>query len=296
MAIEASAPSKTFLLGEYAVIKGGPALILTTLPRFKLLAEKAPAQSGQIAVGISPSSPAGKLIQSDPVFFQHWQIQFLDPYQQLGGLGASSAQFLMLYALRAHVRTLSINQADLLKTYQQCAWDQQGLAPSGADVMAQWQGGITYYDPTKPALEVLSWPFADLSYALVHTGNKLATHEHLKSSVGFDEKTLSPIVVQAYDAIISGHLDGFLQAVNDYARALKAQGLLTEQSKRLLGLLRQNSDVRAIKGCGALGADVILLLFAKAKQELVVEWLKTHDYHVVAIGQTLAEGLHIRTL
>lgn len=296
MAIEASVPSKTFLLGEYAVIKGGPALILTTQPRFKLLAEKAPPKSNQIALGILPQSPGGKLIQSDPEFFQQWQIQFLDPYQQLGGLGASSAQFLMLYALRVHVRTVSVQQSELLKTYQACAWDRQGLAPSGADVMAQWQGGITYYDPSQMKLQTLSWPFADLSYALVHTANKLATHEHLKTNIAFDPTALSPIVAQAYDAIDHNYPEAFLQAINDYAAALDAQQLITSQSKELLAALRQNREIRALKGCGAMGADVVLLVFDKAQQATIVEWLHLQHYRVLAVGQTLATGLEVRTL
>lgn len=36
MTIALSAPSKTFLVGEYAVLRGGPALLLNTSPRFRL--------------------------------------------------------------------------------------------------------------------------------------------------------------------------------------------------------------------------------------------------------------------
>src|SRR5690606_39000184 len=103
-------PSKTFLLGDYLSLLGGPALLLNTEPRFQGLLEsiqptvKSSAIADKIQAiepypGIHPQSPAGKFLQRHASDFADCNLTFFDPHQGAGGFGASSAQFLMVYAL-----------------------------------------------------------------------------------------------------------------------------------------------------------------------------------------------------
>ena len=112
--IELSVPSKTFLLGEYVVIHGGPALVLTTEPRFTLYAL---LQKTQRQIDIHSKSPAGKWIEQHADFYQQYHLQFNDPHQSKGGFGASGAQFILLEALRQYQNGETMDNEDLLKKF-----------------------------------------------------------------------------------------------------------------------------------------------------------------------------------
>src|SRR5665213_3933088 len=106
MNIHFSAPSKTFLTGEYAVLCGGPALVLNTSPRFELKAVR-----GEFGVaGIPDGSPASQWIKQRAPLLADWKIEFSDPHQGQGGFGASSAQFLFVHALTTLLQ-ISVSRA-----------------------------------------------------------------------------------------------------------------------------------------------------------------------------------------
>src|SRR5262245_43666850 len=89
-------PAKTFLLGEYAAVAGSSAIVLTTSPCFELsLVNSATIQN------IHSDSPAGRWWTSQRMTEQG--LIWYDPYQEKGGLGASSAQFLAVYLARCHL-------------------------------------------------------------------------------------------------------------------------------------------------------------------------------------------------
>ena len=76
-------------------------------------------------------------------------IEFFDPHAGAGGWGASAAQFLMCYAVLAHIRENAADGAAridierMLATFVDVAWDGRGFPPSGADIVAQLEGGLT---------------------------------------------------------------------------------------------------------------------------------------------------------
>ena len=80
MALQLSVPSKTFLLGEYVALNGGPAIVLCTAPRFELRVEKNSSHAKY--ENIHPQSPAGKLIAKNS-FYQKYDLHFIDPYHGL---------------------------------------------------------------------------------------------------------------------------------------------------------------------------------------------------------------------
>ena len=71
-------PSKTFILGEYAVLEGAPCLGAATTPCFEMIF--APSAEKQSAVsGFHPESPAGKFFRDHQDIFDSTKIQFMDP-------------------------------------------------------------------------------------------------------------------------------------------------------------------------------------------------------------------------
>lgn len=285
-------PSKTFLLGEYVALKGGPAIILTTEQRFTLVVTNQISDSIKVE-GINFESPAGKLIKRDVDFYRNYHIQFIDPYHSLGGFGASSAQFVMLKALKQYANNKKINDIDLLNDYMTLAWDGKGMPPSGADLIAQLHGGICFFHKSEKKLQIFSWPFINLQFCLIHTGNKLATHTHLKELVNFNETKLEKIVQAGLESLRNSNDKGMIEAIRNYANMLQSQGLVAEQTQILLDQLSLNSNILAAKGCGALGTDVIFMLFNKQKQDDVISWLKQKKFNVIVYGHEAAKGLDI---
>ena len=272
-------PAKTFLVGEYAALKGQSAILLTTTPCFELHTS---AQTG--LQGIHPDSPAGRWwaqCHLDNGFSWH------DPYAGLGGLGASSAQFLAVYLACAAARQQKMTRKSLLDDYQQMA-QLSGVLPSGYDVLAQYSQGCVYLNQQNEQHESFAWPFADIGFILLHSRQKLATHEHLKSLKLTDATDyLSELVDHAKIAFLQKSSYHLVEVVKAYHQALHAQGWVAEHSLNCIQRLYQETDALAIKGCGAMGADVLLLLLKQSQIQAQVSRLRQTGWHVLATHEDL---------
>jgi mevalonate kinase len=278
-------PAKTFLLGEYVAISGGPALVLTTSPCFEVacLVE-------HHLQGIHPDSPAGLWWQAHADVLPGFS--WVDPYDGLGGMGASSAQFLGLFQLAHQTLSKAYSLETLLSAYHRYAWSGQGLAPSGYDVIAQQSAGCVYIHSKTGHYQSNPWPFRYLGFVLLHTGHKLATHSYLlTSSMPDDIEELAAIVHEGQAAIETLDDARMIDAVNAYHSALLARNRLTAHSRRQLMELAQEQDVLACKGCGAMGADILLLLVAKDKRSALVRHLQQSQWRVLATDEQLYSHL-----
>ena len=249
-----SIPAKTFFLGEYAAIAGAPAILLTTTPCFEVKLTPEPGLQG-----IHPDSPAGRLWAEQGVVDRG--LLWHDPYSGCGGLGASSAQWLGAWYASHHLQHKQVTQDEMLSAYFQSAWQGIGVRPSGYDVLAQSRHGCVYIHRERVQCQTYVWPFDDLAFILLHTGQKLATHQHLESLTLTDEiEQLAAIVLSAKSAFESAESTRVIEAVNAYHQRLLQLGLVASHTLALIELLQKNTDILAIKGCGAMGADVLLLL------------------------------------
>lgn len=271
-------PAKTFLVGEYAALAGLGALILTTSPCFELS-----LTDEQGLHGIHPDSPAGRwwLRHGDKRLGLRWT----DPYAAIGGLGASSAQFLGAYWASAFPNP---SNQDLLDAYFEVIDIGNGVKPSGYDVLAQSLRGCVYIH-CRSAQQVYDvWPFQDVAFVLLHTGQKLATHLHLKNmDVPLDVLQLSAIVCDAKRACDEGDGDVLVQAVKAYHQKLCEMRLVTEETRKKVEDLQAMPDVLAAKGCGAMGADVLLLLVPMARLAMIKERLESLNWRVLATSEDL---------
>ena len=97
---EVMIPGKTFLVGEYLALEGGPSVVANTHPsfRFRWTLEQADGGAARIEHGFHPESPAGKFLNrlnaSRLLGTEKATIEFHDPHYGKGGLGASTAEFL----------------------------------------------------------------------------------------------------------------------------------------------------------------------------------------------------------
>lgn len=309
--MELSVPGKTFLVGEYLALSGGPSILLTTAPLFRLHVVRG-AVSPSVATGLDPESvaeiqsftgfhplsPAGKYLARHVQWAQQFSFSFDDPHLGRGGLGASSAQFALLYALRneiTRVDTKAISWSRLLEDYRDVAWHGEGVPPSGADVVAQLSGGVIWWDGRALEAKHLEWCFPNLVFTLVRTGAKLATHEHLKQKKEIPHEKLQNLVARATEAFARSDESLLIQAVQEYGITLAEAGLVAEGTQNLLSRWRERcSAIVAAKGCGAMGADVILLLHAANVSREVEELAREWGLEVCGRFADLAPGLQVK--
>lgn len=279
-----SIPAKTFLLGEYAAIAGAPAMLLTTTPCFELSLSEQPGLHG-----IHKESPAGRLWmqQND----KDKGLQWDDPYQGVGGMGASSAQFIGTYLATQYLQKKIPKQADLLQAYFQCAWLGEGVRPSGYDILAQSLRGCVYINKQQDDCQTFSWPFPDIAFLLLHTGQKLATHHHLQSLVLPSQlHRLTDIVLRAKKAIETVNSEQMVEAVNAYHQQLTGMGWVAGHSLQSIASFKAQADILAAKGCGAMGSDVLLLLVPIKREASIRHHLSTLGWNILATSADLYVG------
>ena len=276
-------PAKTFLLGEYVAMGGGPAIVLTTSPCFDVSLSEKPG-----CFGIHNDSPAG-------VFWSraahHEGLLWSDPYQGRGGMGASSAQFLGAYLADAYRQKKTLNSTTMLAEYMRVAWSGAGLRPSGYDVLAQASEGCVFIHQEQACYTSHAWDFHDLAFILVHTGQKLATHDHLKH-VQLPESmvSLASLVLFAREAFQRSDGGQLIDAVNAYQAELSRMRLVAPHTQDQLDRLSQEPHLLAMKGCGAMGADVLLLLVPSERLVLVADTLSAQGYSLLATSEQLHQG------
>lgn len=248
-------PSKTFLLGEYAVLRGAPALLLGHAPFFE--AEISPSPGAGTA--FHPESPAGTWLAKHPF---EGCIQFRDPHHGKGGFGGSGAEFLSAWAAEQEVPSVTAPRA----IFAWGAWEESRSLPgagSGADILTQ-AFGVNRAEAFFLEVDLADRQLHEIfprkhqgRLALFHTGRKLATHAaQAPASLPLEE--MADCVYQAGTALEGGAVRSFAEAVNRYAEILARLGLVAEHTAQALPGLRALPGVLAAKGCGAMGADVIL--------------------------------------
>ena len=263
-----SAPSKTFLVGEYGVLAGGPALILNTESRFELKVEK----SNAVSFFAHEDSPAGQLWQHFSKAVEDkmgaLKFSFQDPWQEAGGMGRSGAEFLLL---REWLKQNSfVTKKSLIEDYKKFA-----KSGSGADVLAQACGQVALVESVaKGEAKTLKWPDWNLSFLVYKTGRKMKTHEHLekanaKSSSTRTYKKLAEIAEGSVEAFRKKSLHTFLNSLTDFSTYQRKSELIDLENYYLLEKIMALPSVYFARGCGAMGFDTFLVFYQKDSEKTV---------------------------
>jgi len=297
--ISINLPSKTYLLGEYIVLEGAPCLILNTPPYFKADCHVLRNDGETIKNNFHPKSPAGLLMEKNADFFKKHTIEFFDPHEGKGGFGASGAQFIAVYAALHGISKNIEGLEKLLKNYWDVLKAHNSVLTSGADLIAQASGSfekkplenlsnIIYWHRAEKQWNNFVWPFTDISYCLIRTGYKCVTHDHIKKLSSSSVKEMSNIVEEGYTAFQLKNSSNFLEAIKSYADQLKKENCLLKETDELIQLFCQSNLIEAAKGCGTLGADVVLVLLRREKMSVFLDWLRERGMvvvHAVSPGQ-----------
>lgn len=279
-----SCPSKVFLMGEYSVLWGQPALLLGLEPSFSM-SVSVDSREGFSAWGkdfLSSRSPAGILmrafqdrlavVEKCPLYFQ-----FKDPIQGKGGLGASTAQFLLI--LQSVYRLANMSDPTLsriLELYRDLsvAVSESSLQPSGADLVTQAMGKGVVFRPSKESLAV-SIDVSGLEHQLMvflatsQSRRKVPTHEHLVglNRLGpqriFSDRWLETALSwtqAAQKALQNSHWEELGAAMSGYGQFLCESELESKTATEDRLFFQEVPGVLGVKGAGALLSDVLCVL------------------------------------
>lgn len=156
-------PSKTFVIGEYAVLNEGCAIVLNTKPVFKMKNRK-----------------------------------FFDPHNGKGGFGASSAKWIF----QNKIDPQNININEIISKYVNSVFNGVGIAPSGVDVVSQLIGGVFAIDLSRSKHVSTTWAFYDFFIVRTGNKVKTYKHlENLSNVSQFS--TLTKLSRTAFELFIN---------------------------------------------------------------------------------------------
>ena len=285
--VEISCPAKTFILGEYGVLDGGSAVLINTGPRFRCVFSKDTKAS---PLAFPKKSPVSQWALSHREDFKDLSLKWTDPFEGKGGLGFSSAQFNMLYGYSLMRQGLSLDQISpqkLWRVYREMEFE--GWVPSGADVVSQWVGGVCLFQQDPLRVRSLTLPLPSIECLIVRTGDRLNTYEHLRDLKLNDVSVLKELAQAGVAAMESCNEEEFLRIVNEYGLALISQGFVTENTRSILKELRGFSEIKALKGCGAMGAEVIIVFYKKEGDKNLKE--KLSDLEIITDSFQITYGV-----
>ncbi len=285
-----SFPSKTFLIGEYAVLEGAPSILINTHPRFWFSIVKK-KNNGEGTV-FHFDSAAGQWMKKHEEITQNYHIKTIDPHGGKGGFGLSSAQFDLVYLLSLILKKCSLVETDLSQMWRSYRKLQfEGYKPGGADIVSQWVGGVCLFTCEPFSVRSITWPFLHLDFLLVRTGATLKTWEYLTDLSSRGEwPELSRIAREAMNAMDQFDRDAFVSAVKEYSDRLANLRLVHEATNKLLKKIDGISSVIVAKGCGAMGAEVVCVFFDPKNREEIKLALKEET--IVADSSQLTYGMN----
>lgn len=181
----------------------------------------------------------------------------------------------------------------LLDDYRVLA-QYQGKAPSGADIIGPFIGGLCRVQ-REPTLQVESsnWPFSDKGILLFHTQKKLPTHDHISQIQEIPDKLLSEQMEKILCGLQEKVWDHFVSGLSGYRQILQSKGWLAQHTAEILSFLDAHPKVLFAKGCGAMGADVVAVFCAKdAKAQLIAE-IQEKGLILMASEENITNGIGI---
>lgn len=265
--------------------------MLSTEPRFTL---KVSSTKG----GKNPfhqESPAGRFLIQHPELLENYSFEF---GKAQSGFGGSSAEFLLISAfeqLKSPLTTESQLDLDLKKTLSDYGvlFDSENNKPSGADIVGQARGFITAFYRKAGRIQNFNWNFPNLSFLIFKTGKKLATHEHLKGLKSETFEELEGSCHQVWESFAQSIENHLIVGLTEFTQILEKKGLQDPNTMQINHKLKKLPGVRVAKGCGAFGADAVLLIVDRREASLteIKAKAKAEGLEFFADEKSLAKGL-----
>ena len=310
-------PGKTFLVGEYSVLLGGPALGLATQPTFdfqiiksKPVSTSSTTETSQLVSSVllpfkvHCESPAGMYVRQHADFFSSCNLQndffvfdeviFSNSYLQqgvVGGFGQSTAEYLLVWYIKNNQSPKKENFlfADIRKEYRDLHVNKT-MKPSGIDLAFQYYGHVCLAKPDEEIYQNMIWPFANLDFYIISTGLKVPTHQHLSDLNKNQLESLPQLSNEVIQTFLKKDQSAFLEMMDRWVKSLQEKNLTHPHSIEIIKNLESVPSIELAKPCGALGADVIIVFFLQSQKQRVREILQKMKLNIIAEVGDLCKG------
>lgn len=282
-------PGKVFLWGEYAALNKGPAVVAALNLQFQLEAEKKTQIQNQNI--FNSQSPAGKWLLKNHDFFENYHLEFNDPLKGRGGLGASTAQFALAY----YLKNPQIDIWKMHQSYIEFSFDGRGMRPSGYDLIGQVLGSVHSICEKEKTIQKLNAKLSEFQIHFVHTGKKLATHEHLSA---LDLKNFSRLEALSECVTIEWQKNGgyhWVSTLNAFDQELENLKLVADFTQNFKKDLKAKSWCITVKGCGAMGADILMVVtdrYSLHAKESLITWCQQNGcQYLISLDDVSQHGM-----
>lgn len=279
--LQASAPAKVILCGEYAVLDGAPAISMALDRRaVATLTRGSGAGSGLQCIGLAGAADrslfdcavvAAGARNTDECCFVLDTSEFSDVASaRKFGIGSSAALMVALCRVLAGDAASDSDVGDVAATAHRTL---QGGTGSGVDIATSVAGGLIEFQMAGNAVTGLSWP-SGLTFALLWSGVPVSSKERVdKLSAGVEKRSRKALCAAAATAAVawkSGDADAVMTAHAEYGDALMRfsvdHGLgIFEAGHEALSRAAID-DAVVYKPCGAGGGDIGIALATEASR------------------------------
>ncbi len=255
MTLASRAPGKAFLSGEYAVLHGGPALVMA-VDRYAIARIGRPRDPSPLLAAVARACEE----HGAPIDVDVDTSAMMGPGGQKLGLGSSAAAAVAAVHLRVTAAGQHLTDDELFVLARRA---HRAVQPKGSalDVLAAAVGGVV--DATVDPESGLDWnPVtlpSGLSLVFAWTGASASTPS-LVASAGAQAESLVPLAVELRAALLGGDARTGRAAVEAYREAMSALGrstgtdIVTPAHARVAAISRDYGA--AAKPSGAGGGDL----------------------------------------
>lgn len=278
--VTVSAPGKLMLAGEYAVLRGSPALVTAVDRRaFITLNPNGNAASTLPAEAIAARRVAEGILGAVPGTLSLNVAQLRDPSSDVKlGLGSSAAAAAGAAAAVFAAHGHALDQETIGQVFRAAMQGHHEIAPrgSGADVAAAVLGGFIRFEPgtNGPRASSIQWPKA-IEILIIWTGKPARTSDFIAKVEAMEKRDPSAATASfdriqraartMIDAVEAGDVGALIDATCEHHNATAELGErsgapIVEDRLQLVSELAQQAG-GAAKPSGAGGGDAAVAFF-----------------------------------
>lgn len=298
--ISVSAPGKLLLLGEHAVVFGGPCIVTAVDQRLTVTAER----SDRVLI-VAPQVKETKFVDSAVwAFFSKYKkdrgvkFSIASQFSHQVGFGSSSAVTVATLKALSLFFDVPMSDREIFDMAYQVTLNIQGVG-SGFDIAAALYGGTIYFKKGGSTIDPLN--LSDIPLVVGYTGTKADTptlvRQVAEKQKRYPEKVnkifaaIGKLVEEARIKMGEGDWERVGKLMDFNQEYLRDLGVSSEKLEVMISAAKQTGAWGA-KLSGAGGGDCMIALTSSDKKEVVEKAIAKAGGEVIAVSPN-AEGVRV---